>query len=521
MMVHRIEKRCLSIGILLVLTLILISSVFNTDVFASSRDSLLKQSSTTITAPAIILQDGNSSTSTIYMNNTSAAVRVTARGWNVQSGTGSISAGNTYTTVNINSVNLSRSFLLVEFGGGIAGAQPEQDVIVSGKFNSASQLRFDRTGTTNPANFGYYVIEALSTQISVQSGTTQFASAETLKDTNINDVADTSKCVVFLSRRSTGTDRSQYYESFVTGELTNNTNVRLSRQGTGTTVTAEWFVVKFNDDTTIQTGETAVSTSNPTSQNIGSVDLSRSWLYFTWRATANGLAQDSPRGWIQTSTQIQWFRQTTTGTVYARWFVIQMPSGANVQRGLSNSIVSSEYTKDITISPVNLNRTFSFTTCDSSGTGINFPRPFWIEGITNTTNLRLQRWDTGQTSDHNWQVIELPDAYDYVLRASNTGTSSWQIRLNRYSDSGIGRLKNCTIYFRRSSGETSSQIVISNGSLTVQTGPWLSVTNSETIYIAMTVQGNSTGTSNVYTYLEVLTPGTTTFAQYVVAFGIT
>ena len=117
------------------------------------------------------------------------------------------------------------------------------------------------------------------------------------------------------------------YKSFVTGELTNNTNVRLSRQGTGTTVTAEWFVVKFNDETTIQTGETAVSTSNPTSQNIGSVDLSRSWLYFTWRATANGLGQDSPRGWLQTSTQIQWSRQTTTGTVYARWFVIQMPSG--------------------------------------------------------------------------------------------------------------------------------------------------------------------------------------------------
>jgi hypothetical protein len=455
------------------------------------------------------------------MNNTSAVVRVTARGWNVQSGTGSISAGNTYTTVNINSVNLSRSFLLVEFGGGIANTQPEKDVIVSGKFNSASQLRFDRNGTTNPANFGWYVIEGLSTQISVQSGTTVFASAETLKDTTINDVTDTSKCVVFLSRRSNGTDRTLYYTSFITGELTNNTNVRLSRQGINTTVTAEWFVVKFNDETTIQTGEKAVSTANPTSQNIGSVDLSRSWLYFTWRATANGLGQDSPRGWLQNSSQIQWFRGTTSGIVYVRWFVIQMPSGANVQRGLHDSTVSSEYTKDITISPVNLNRTFSFTTCDSSGIGDNFPRPFWIERITNTTNLRLQRWYTGQTSDHNWQVIELPDAYDYVLRASNTVTSSWQIRLHSYSDSGIDRLKNCTIYFRRSSGETSSQIVVSNGSLTVQTGPWLSVTNSEIIYVAMTVQANSTGTSNVYTYLEVLTPGTTTFAQYVVVFEIT
>lgn len=75
--------------------------------------------------------------------------------------------------------------------------------------------------------------------MSVQSRTTVFASAETLKDTSMGDVGDTSKCVVFLSRRSIGTDRSQYYESFVRGELTNDTNVRLSRQGTGTSVTAE------------------------------------------------------------------------------------------------------------------------------------------------------------------------------------------------------------------------------------------------------------------------------------------
>ncbi|MFZ0965746.1 MAG: DUF2341 domain-containing protein [Candidatus Bathyarchaeia archaeon] len=331
-------------------------------------------------------------------------------GWKVQSGTGSIGLGNTYTTVNIDPVTLSKSFLLVKFGGGIAGTQPEQDVVVSGRFNSVSQLRFDRIGTTNSAYFSWYVIEALGTQISVQSGTTQFASTETQKDVTITDVADTSKCVIFLSRRSTGTDRTQYNKCFVTGELTSATNLRLKRQGTGTIVTVEWFVVKFNDGTTIQTGETAVSTSNPTTQSITSVDLSRTWLYFTWRATANSLEQVSPRGWLQTSTEIRWFRQITTGTVYVRWFVIQMPSGTSVQRGFHDSTVTTEYTKDITISPVDLNRAFSFTTCDSTGTGDNFPRPFWIERITSTTNLHLERWYTGQTSDHNWQIIELPIA---------------------------------------------------------------------------------------------------------------
>jgi hypothetical protein len=516
---RRIEKRRLHEGIWVALAVFLLIGLSNSSVFASVRDSLLKQSSAVITPPSVVLQNGITGASTVYMNNTSAVVTVTSRGWNVQSGTGSISAGNTYTIVNINSVTLSKSFLLVEFGGGIAGNQPEQDVIVSGKFDSASQLRFDRTGTTNPANFGYYVIEALSTQISVQSGTTVFASAETLKDTNIDDVADTGKCVVFLSRRSTGTDRTQYYKSFVTGELTNNTNVRLSRQGTGTTVTAEWFVVKFNDETTIQTGETAVSTSNPTSQDIGSVDLSRSWLYFTWRATANGLGQDSPRGWLQTSTQIQWSRQTTTGTVYGRWFVIQMPSGTNVQRGLSDSTVSSEYIKDVTISPVSLNRTFSFTTCDSTGTGNNFPRPFWIERITNTTDLRLQRWYTGQTSDHNWQVIELPDAYDYVLQVNNQVANLWKVRLGAYDQANIGRLSNCTIYFRDGAG-VSLQIYVYGGAYSQQVGSWYDLTSLSTIYIAMTAIANSTGTSYINAYLEIRLPATTTYTRYIISFEV-
>jgi hypothetical protein len=330
--------------------------------------------------------------------------------WKVQSGTGSISSGNTYTTVNIDPVTLSKSFLLVKFGGGIAGTQPEQDVVVSGKFNSVSQLRFDRIGTTNSAHFSWYVIEALSTQISVQSGTTEFASTETQKDVTITDVTDTNKCVIFLSRRSSGTDRTQYNKCFVTGELTSATNLRLKRQGTGTIVTVEWFVAKFNDETTIQTGETAVSTSNPTTQSITSVDLSKTWLYFTWRATANGLAQVSPRGWLESSTEIRWFRQTTTGICYVRWFVMQMPLGTSVQRGYHDSTVTTEYTKDITITSVALNRAFSFTTNDCTGTGDNFPRPFWIERITNSTNLHLERWYAGQTSDHNWQIIELPTA---------------------------------------------------------------------------------------------------------------
>lgn len=471
-------------------------------------------------SPKVILQSGTAGASTIYTNNTSAKVDAAASCWRVQSGTGFIPNGEAYTLIDIKPVNLSRSFLLVSFGGGISSRQPEQDVIVSGRFVSTSQLRFERVGTSNPANFGWYVIEALGEQISVQSGTTRLDQTETQKNVPIEDIGDAGKCIVVLSRRSTGTDGTQYSKAFVTGELTSTTNLRLMREGTGTTVTVEWFVIKFNDDTVIQTGETTVSNSNPTRQSINPVNTSRAWLYFTWRATANGLAQVSVRGWLENNGEIRFFRRTTSGTCYVRWFVIEMPIGINVQRGFHDSTTNAEYIKNIEIAPVDLETSFSFTTCDSTGTGNAFPRPFWVESITNETNLRLQRWYAGQTSDHNWQVIELGKAtYDFALRIVNNASESWKVRLRAYAQSNIERLVNCTIYFRNEIS-ISNQIQILNGAYSQHHGDWYDLAGLGAIYLAMNILANNSETTCIYAFLEVLVPNTSTYNLMVIEFRV-
>ncbi|MEM5868133.1 MAG: hypothetical protein QXG39_09485, partial [Candidatus Aenigmatarchaeota archaeon] len=307
--------------------------------------------------------------------------------------------------------------------------------------------------------------------------------------------------------------------AFVTGEVTSTTNLRLRRAGTGTTVTVEWFIVKFNEETVIQTGETVVSTSNPTIQSIAPVDLTRTWLYMTWRATTNGLAQVSVRGWIENPTEIRFFRRTTTGICYVRWFVIQMPAGVKVQRGFHDSTVTTEYVKDIPISPVNTSRTFSFTTCDSTGTGRTFPRPFWIEMLTNSTNLRLQRWYAGQESDHNWQVVELSDAYEYVLKIVNESPDPWKIRLEAYNQTNIERLYNCTIYFYNET-TSSRQIYIFDGEYSQQFGEWCDLPSIGTICIAMKISVKNPGKSSIYTYLKTLYPNTSTYNLMAITFKI-
>jgi len=142
-----------------------------------------------------------------------------------------------------------------------------------------------------------------------------------------------------------------------------------------------------------------------------------------------------------------------------------------------------------------------------------------FKGTQESNDTVQDSWDIDATLLHVWTFVET--TYDYVLRAKNTVTNSWEIRLKQYSNSSIGRLQNCTIYFHNSTDGTSSQIVIENGAFVNETGAWYDLGSLETIYIAMTVEANSTGTSYVRTYLEIRIPDTTTYLQYKITFEIT
>jgi hypothetical protein len=112
--------------------------------------------------------------------------------------------------------------------------------------------------------------------------------------------------------------------------------------------------------------------------------------------------------------------------------------------------------------------------------------------------------------------------YNYVLKIVNQVSDTWKIRLKVYSQSNIGRLNNCTIYFRNSSDGTSRQIYIQNGAYVNQTGPWYDLPASPAErYIAITLVASIAGESCVYVYLEILIPDKTTYARYVLTFEIT
>jgi len=109
--------------------------------------------------------------------------------------------------------------------------------------------------------------------------------------------------------------------------------------------------------------------------------------------------------------------------------------------------------------------------------------------------------------------------YNHVLKVVNTVPEAWQIRLTAYAQSGIDRLQNLTIYVY--DGSNSTQIIILNGLYNQQTGPWYDLADYDTEYIWVHVETSSAGASYIYTYLEILSPNTTTYARYVITFKIT
>lgn len=142
-----------------------------------------------------------------------------------------------------------------------------------------------------------------------------------------------------------------------------------------------------------------------------------------------------------------------------------------------------------------------------------------FKGANETDDVSQDSWNIDATLLHVWTYVE--KTYDYVLRVNNTLTDPWEIRLKKYSNSSINRLENFTISFCNSTNHNSTQIVIENGSFNQTEGPWYDLGSLETIYIAMTVETNSTEKSIVRTYLEIRILGTTTYLQYMIAFEIT
>ena len=137
-----------------------------------------------------------------------------------------------------------------------------------------------------------------------------------------------------------------------------------------------------------------------------------------------------------------------------------------------------------------------------------------ITAVKNTTTRFQQKTNQMELHFHTFK-------YDYVLRATNQVSDSWKIRLIAYDQTSISRLTNCTINLYITGDQPSNQIVVNNGVYTQQYGDWIDLTALNNINIAVIISTSTAGTSQIYAYLEVRIPNTTTYNLLPITFQIT
>jgi hypothetical protein len=110
--------------------------------------------------------------------------------------------------------------------------------------------------------------------------------------------------------------------------------------------------------------------------------------------------------------------------------------------------------------------------------------------------------------------------YDYVLGIVNQVANNWTINLEAYSDSGIGRLSNCTISFH--DGSTGDQIIVNGGVMTQSKGPQYDLLSSSTIYISVNnLQATTSATTYLYVYLRIVPMNSSPFNVLKITFRVT
>ncbi len=330
----------------------------------------------------------------------------------VQSSETQLSAVQTTKTVPLGTpVDKSQSFfLLFPSNNQDVNTKPSRFLVNGGLTADGTGLSLVRNESGEIANVSYSVVQ--HPNITVQDDAYELSAGVSAANIPISSV-DTSKSIVILHRGSAA-GINNHSDSQVTGYLTSPTILRIERDTTVTACRVTWQVVTFTDATTVQTNERIFGDAEKLATvTLGTpVDLSRSWVYFTVRSSGgSGMAYTIVRGRILNTTTLQFQRWNAVAGVVpkVRWFVMEFPSGlgANVQRGLVNTVAITDTILNAPISAVDTSKTFLYHTSRGSGTGNSYPRPYWINRFSTTTNAQFQRWRTGKNGGIMWCAVRM------------------------------------------------------------------------------------------------------------------
>ncbi len=117
-----------------------------------------------------------------------------------------------------------------------------------------------------------------------------------------------------------------------------------------------------------------------------------------------------------------------------------------------------------------------------------------------------------------WVVVDW-ESSSRVLQVVNQVTDAWNVTLEVYGSSNIGRLSGTTISFQ--DGISSDQIIISNGNITQSKGSLYGLSGNTNIFICMnSLPSNTTGTSYLLVHLKILPSNASPYTLLKITFQV-
>jgi hypothetical protein len=317
---------------------------------------------------------------------------------NVQRGTTTMSG--TSLDIGINEVNTTQSFITLNLR---SSSNHPRNHFITATFLDNTTIRLTKYGPQS-SEISWEVVEHQN--LYVQRAETSFGAAVSQIDVSINSINISESFVLITSKIDTVTG-SDHIQALFTAELTNSTNLRLTRAATGKSAEVEWQIIQWNGSS-VQSG-TILPSTTPTTSNINEVALNNSFISTTLRSTSTATRDTYARTYFVNSSQIASYRGRDTGISTVFYYIISQPD-LKVQQGETSYLSSATATIN---EEVNMDKTFlmsSFSTNDvSTGT---MSRISATKTITNSTSISFEKNTASGTHTDNWFAVEYFSSID-------------------------------------------------------------------------------------------------------------
>lgn len=436
---------------------------------------------------------------------------------------GQITMTTTQQTVNLdNEYNINNSFIVTRFVSTTSGtnANPNHASAMI-KWQGNNSLNITRYNSGTNVAVSYSIIE--SQNIDSEEFTADFTSGSTQVDYELNNPLPSdyaNSCFIETQRNvklnSGDTDCNGALN--VRGEILNTTHIRLNRQFasqcTGTTTAqVTGHAVCFKDETNVTpfTLSHATNTQNDNYDLSSNVDLTSSFLTFSFMHDDDGVSQNTVRVYFENESRITSDRGhgAVPGTMSISGYVIEFEegSGSTVQHEetfVAGSTIESSISLGTT---VDHNKTQIICSNDiSSGTGTNHQKEFWVYNLSDDgTTISMEKFwaGSGQDATITCQAVEWP-----VLTTFNTGsatadnTKDW-VTYNNIDSTGVDSISNITINLFVSIYNNSGSLAYANNNSDLE----LQLFNGSSSWYSVGALGiNSTGYYNItITNSDILT----------------